>query len=135
MRVIGVDVEKYKAIELQQYGYKSSDEVLGITVKINASENITTNLQKQTMHKEAFDVFKNVFPLSPKIGDIIVWSHVPARDQYGKTEDTVAITYSMARSLYEKISWDSFFYSQLPDLLKSEAKSDLRNSYIELIKF
>ena len=135
VRVIGISVEKYKAIELREYGYKPNAEVVGIIVKINASENVTKNLMKQTMHKEAFKVFKDIFPLSPTIGDILVWSYLPTKDKFGNVKDDVATTYTMSRSLFEKVNWSELNYSELPNLLKSEAKNDLRNAYTELINF
>lgn len=134
-RVIGIDVEKYKAVDLQEYGYKADQEVFGVTVKLNSSENVTVNLQKQTLYKEAFNVLKNTFPLSPQIGDVIVWAYLPVKDKYGNTKDDIAITFSMARSLSEKINWGELNYSKLPDLLKLEGKNDIRNAYTELIKF
>jgi len=134
-RIVGIDVEKYKAVELQQFGYQANTDVVAVTVKINASENLTTNLQKGTMHDEAFKVFKNVFPLSPTMGDVLVWSYLPVKDKYGNIKDDVAITYSMARSLFEKINWNDLNHRELPNLLNSEAKTDWRNGYVELVKF
>lgn len=134
-RVIGIDAEKYNATELRDFGYKPSDEVVGITVKMNASENLTTNLQKQTMHKEAFDVFKNVFPLSSTIGDVVVWSYLPVQDKFGNAKDEIAITYVMSRSLFAKVNWEGLNYSELPNLLQSETKNNPLNSYRELIRF
>lgn len=135
VRVVGIGVEKYKAVELREYGYKTNAEVVGITVKINASENVTKNLMKQTMHKEAFKVFKDIFPLSATIGDVVVWSYLPVKDKFGNIKDDVAITYVMSRPLFEKVNWSGLNYSELPNLLKSEAKNDLRNAYTELINF
>ena len=134
-RIIGIDVEKYNAVELRDFGYKPNDEVIGITVKINASENLTANLQKQTTHKEAFDVFKNVFPLSSTIGDIVVWSYLPVKDKFGNVKDEIAITYVMSRSLFVKVNWGGLNYSELPNLLQSETKNNQLNSYRELIRF
>ena len=120
---------------MQEFGYKAGAEVIGVIVKINASENITSNLQKQTLHKEAFNVLKNTFPLSPTIGDVVVWSYLPVKDKFGNVKDGIAISYAMSRPLFEKINWNGLNYSELPNLLKSEVRNDLRNAYTELIGF
>lgn len=133
--IISVKTDKYTALELQQFGHKQGEEVFEVMVKVNASENVTSNLTKQTMHKEAFAIFKNVFPLSPKIGDVLVWSYIPTKDQYGNMKSDVGITYSMARSLFSKVNWGNMNYSELPALLKAENKSNPLNNYVELIKF
>lgn len=134
-RVIGVEVDKYNASMLSEYGYKAGEEKVGLLVKINASENLTANLQKNTMHKEATQVFQNTFSTDPAIADIIVWSYIPVKDQYGNTKDDVGIIYSMSRELWKKINWANFQYTDLPGLLLSERKLDDRNSYFEKIKF
>jgi hypothetical protein len=133
--VVGVEVTKYNATELKAYKFNSTDEVSGVLIKINASENLTTNLQKGTMDDEASDIYQAVFPLSPKIGDIIIWSQLPVKDQYGNTKDDTAIVFAMARPSFEKVNWSNFNHRDLPGLLDSEERLDDRNGYSELIKF
>jgi hypothetical protein len=120
---------------LAMYKYPSDAPISGILVKINASENLTTNLQKGTMSDEAVKVFQAVFPLDHNIGDIIIWSQLPVKDQYGNLKDDTAIVYSMSRSLFDKINWTNYNHRDLPILLKSEGKIDDRNNYYESIKF
>lgn len=134
-RVIGITAEKYNAVELAEYKYPAGANVTDVLVKINASENLTTNLQKGTMDDEAFDIFKNTFPLSPEIGDVIIWSYMPTKDQYGNQKDDIAIIYSMGRPLFEKINWTTLNHRELPDLLRKEGAVDTRNGYAEKIKF
>ncbi len=134
-RVVGVEITKYDASMISAYKYKSGDSVVYLLIKINADENLTTNLQKNTMHDEAVKIAKAVFPVDQTIGDIIIYSQLPLKDQYGNTEDGTAITYSMSRSLFDKINWSNFSYRDLPTLLKSEHKIDDRNNYSESIKF
>lgn len=133
--VVKVEVENYKSSELIAYGYKAEDKIKSVFIVINASENITTNLQKGAMAGEAEKIFKGVFPLSGDIGDIIIWSQLPIKDQYGNIKDDTAITYAMARPLFEKINWDNLNHRELPNLLNSEDKNDDRNGSYELLKF
>ena len=133
--VVGVEVDEYNDAELKASNYPASTKVSGVLVKINASENLTTNLQKGTMADEASDVFQATFPLSSEIGDVIVWSQLPVKDQYGNTKDDTALVFAMARPSYEKVNWVSFSHRDLPTLLKTEEKVDDRNGYSELIKF
>lgn len=134
-RVVSVEVDKYNASVLSIYKYLSGSKINGILVKINASENLTTNLQKGAMHGEAVKVFQATFPLDPNIGDVIIWSQLPVKDQYGNLKDDTAIIYSMSRSLFEKVNWTNYNHRDLPALLKSENKIDDRNNYYESIKF
>jgi len=134
-RVVSVEVDKYKASVLAMYKYSSGSKISGILVKINASENLTTNLQKGAMHGEAVKVFQATFPTDPNIGDVIIWSQLPVKDQYGNLKDDTAIVYSMSRSLFEKVNWTNYNHRDLPTLLKSESKIDDRNNYYENIKF
>lgn len=134
-RVARIEVDKYNASELQAYGYKPTDDVKGVLIVINASENLTTNLQKGTMAGEAAKAFQAIFPLSSQIGDVIVWSQLPIKDQYGNVRDDTAITFAMGRPLYEKINWANLNHRDLPTLLNSEDTKDDRNGSHELIKF
>lgn len=133
--VVRVEVATYNDNDLKMYGYKPTDEVKGLLIIINASENLTTNLQKSTMADEAADIFQNVFPLSSQIGDIIIWSQLPVKDQYGNTKDDTAITYAMGRPLFAKINWSNFNHRDLPALLNNEDTADDRNGSYELIGF
>ena len=133
--VVEVSMRQYNAAELKAYNYNPADKVFIAFIKINSSENFTTNLQKATMNKEATKIFQKVFPLQSDIVDITLWSQLPLKDQYGNQGDDVAIIYGMARPLFDKIKWDNFYYRDLPDLLKSEGRVDDRNSYFEKIKF
>jgi hypothetical protein len=134
-RIVSVEIEKYNASMLTMYKYPSGSKISGILVKINASENLTTNLQKGSMHGEAVKVFQAVFPTDPTIGDVIIWSQLPVKDQYGNLKDDTAIIYSMSRSLFDKVNWTNYNHRDLPTLLKSEGKIDDRNNYYESIKF
>lgn len=133
--VVKVEVNKYNAAELKAYGYKSIDDVKGLLITINASENLTTKLQKGSMAGEAAKIFQSVFPLSSQIGDIIIWSQLPTKDQYGNTKDSTTITYAMGRPLFEKMNWTDYNHRDLPALLNNENKVDDRNGSLELIKF
>lgn len=134
-RVVKVEITPYKASEIKEYGYKSNEDVKEVLIVINASENLTTNLQKATLSKEASKIFQSVFPLSPQIGDVIVWSQLPVKDQYGNVEDKTAVTYHMARPLFNKVNWDNFNYRDLTTLLNNEDKIDDRNGSTEIVKF
>ncbi len=134
-RVVSVKVSNYNSVELSAYGYKPTDTVKGVLVTINASENLTTNLQKGTMADEAVKIFQAVFPLSSQIGDVGVWSQLPVKDKYGNTKDDTAITFVMTRPLYQKVNWSNFNHRDLPTLLNSESRIDDRNGSHELIKF
>lgn len=135
LRVVGVEVDKYNAQMLSDYGYKSGNSIVGLLITINADENLTVNLQKGTMHNEASKIVQAVFPLDQTIGDIIIWSQLPVKNQYGNTKDDTAIVYSIARPLFDKINWSNFDYHNLPTLLRSEHAIDDRNNYYENIKF
>ncbi len=134
-RVVSIEVTKYKPTELSTYSYKSTDEIKGVFIKINASENLTSNLQKSTLNKEASQLAQEVFKVSSEIGDIILWSQLPLADKYGNKKDGTAVAYSIARPLYEKINWTDFYYNKLPEVLKSEHSADDRNNYYEAIRF
>ncbi|MCX6702216.1 MAG: hypothetical protein NTX96_03440 [Candidatus Zambryskibacteria bacterium] len=134
-RVVGVEIDKYNAKMLSAYKYKSGASVVGLLIKINADENLTINLQKGTMHDEATKIAQAVFPIDQTIGDIIIWSQLPVKDQYGNIKDDTAIVYSISRTLFNKINWSNFNHSDLPTLLKSENSVDDRNNYFENIKF
>ncbi len=134
-RVVRVEITPYDSSMLSGYGYKPTDSVKSILVVINASENLTTNLQKGSMAGEAVKVFQSVFPISDEIGDIIIWSQLPVKDQYGNVKDGTAITYSMGRPLFQKINWTNFNHRDLPTLLNTEDRVDDRNGSHELIKF
>ncbi len=134
-RVVSVELTAYKSSELSTYGYASTNTVQGAFIKTNASENLTSNLQKMTLHKEAAKIFQDTFSSFSQIGDVIIWERLPVSDQYGNQKDDTAIVYAMSRSLYDKINWASFSYTTLPDLLKSEGHTDDRNSYYEAIRF
>ena len=134
-RVMEVEVNKYNTQMLSLYKYNSGDSVVGLLIRVNADENITTNLQKGTMNDEATKIAQVVFPIDPTIGDIIIWSQLPVKDQYGNVKDDTAIIYSISRSLFNKINWSNFNHNDLPSLLKSEVKIDDRNGYFEKIKF
>lgn len=134
-RVVGVEISKYTTKLLEMYKYKNTDVVNGILVKINSDENLTTNLQKGTMHNEAAKIMQAIFPIDSNIGDIIIWSQLPVKDQYGNAKDDTAIIYSVSRALFSKINWNNFDYHDLPNLLKSENGTDDRNNYFENIKF
>ena len=134
-RVVSVEIDKYDAKMLSTYKYKSGESVVGLLIKINADENLTTNLQKGTMHDEATKIARAVFPINQTIGDIIIWSQLPVKDQYGNIKDDTAIVYSISRSLFNKINWSNFNHRDLPALLKSENSTDDRNNYFENIKF
>jgi hypothetical protein len=120
---------------ISAYKYKSGETVVYPLIKINADENLTTNLQKSTMHDEAVKIAKAVFSVDQTIGDIIIWSQLPVKDQYGNVKDDTAIIYSMSRSLFNKVNWGNFSYRDLPTLLKTEHNIDDRNNYSESIKF
>lgn len=134
-RVVGVEITKYDASMISAYKYKSGETVVYPLIKINADENLTTNLQKSTMNDEAVKIAKAVFPVDQTIGDIIIWSQLPVKDQYGNIKDDTAIIYSMSRSLFDKVNWSNFSYRDLPTLLKTEHNIDDRNNYSESIKF
>ncbi|MDP2709396.1 MAG: hypothetical protein Q8O93_05155 [bacterium] len=134
-RVVGIEITKYDASMISAYKYKSGDTVVYPLIKINADENITTNLQKSTLHDEAVKIAKAVFPIDQTIGDIIIYSQLPLKDQYGNTEDGTVIIYSMSRALFDKVNWSNFSYRDLPTLLKTEHSIDDRNNYSESIKF
>jgi len=134
-RVVGVEITKYDASMISAYKYKSGETVVYPLIKINADENLTTNLQKSTMNDEAVKIAKAVFPVDQTIGDIIIWSQLPVKDQYGNIKDDTAIIYSMSRSLFDKVNWSNFGYRDLPTLLKTEHNIDDRNNYSESIKF
>lgn len=131
-RIISVEVEDYKPTDT---GYTATKNLKGIFIKINSSENLNSNLQKMTLNKEASQVAQAIFPLDENIGDIILWTNLPLKDQYGNISDGLAIVYSIARPLYDKINWTNFDYNDLPPLLISEGKVDSRNHYHEDIKF
>lgn len=133
--LVKAEIEKYTAAELAAYGYKSSDSISRAFIQINSSENLTTNLQKGTMNNEALKIVRAVFPLDSNIGDVIIWSQLPVKDQYGNIKDDTAIIYAMGRPLYGKINWDNFSHNDLPSLLKSESSIDDRNGYMEKLKF
>ncbi|MCK9578967.1 MAG: hypothetical protein M0Q92_00775 [Methanoregula sp.] len=134
-RVVSVEITKYDASMISAYKYKSGETVVYPLIKISADENLTTNLQKSTMHDEAVKIAKAVFPVDQTIGDIIIWSQLPVKDQYGNIKDDTAIIYSMSRSLFDKVNWSNFSYRDLPTLLKTEHNIDDRNNYSESIKF
>lgn len=134
-RVVSVEIDKYDAKMLSTYKYKSGESVVGLLIKINADENLTTNLQKGTMHDEATKIAQVVFPIDQTIGDIIIWSQLPVKDKYGNIKDDTAIVYSISRSLFNKINWSNFNHRDLPTLLRSENSVDDRNNYFESIKF
>ncbi|MCL5410239.1 MAG: hypothetical protein M1324_00060 [Patescibacteria group bacterium] len=134
-RVVSVEITKYDASMISAYKYKSGETVVYPLIKINADENLTTNLQKNTMHDEAVKIAKAVFSVDQTIGDIIIWSQLPVKDQYGNVKDDTAIIYSMSRSLFDKVNWSNFSYRDLPTLLKTEHNIDDRNNYSESIKF
>lgn len=134
-RTVGVEIEKYNAKMLSEYKYKSNESIVGVLIKINADENLTTNLQKGTMDDEASKIAQAVFPIDQSIGDIIIWSQLPVKDQYGNIKDDTAIVFSISRSLFDKINWGNFSHRDLPALLNSESSVDDRNSYFEKIRF
>lgn len=134
-RVVEVILDPYKPSMLTEYGYKNEESIVGVLIKINSDENLTTNLQKGTMSDEATKIAQAVFPLNPIIGDIIIWSQLPVKDQYGNVKDGTAIVYSIAQPLFNKINWNNFSHRDLPTLLKSENRIDDRNNYYEAIKF
>lgn len=134
-RVVEVILDPYKQSMLTEYGYKGGESITGVLIKINSDENLTTNLQKGTMHNEATKIAQAIFPLNSTIGDIIIWSQLPVKDQYGNVKDGTAIVYSIARPLFNKINWSNFNHRDLPTLLKSENRIDDRNNYYETIKF
>lgn len=134
-RVVSVEITKYDASMISAYKYKSGETVVYPLIKINADENLTTNLQKITMNDEAVKIAKAVFSVDQTIGDIIIWSQLPVKDQYGNIKDDTAIIYSMSRSLFDKVNWSNFSYRDLPTLLKTEHNIDDRNNYSESIKF
>jgi hypothetical protein len=133
--IVKVEIDPYVPIDLKKYAYKPTDEIKGILITINSSENITTNLQKGSMDEDASKVFQAIFPLSSQIGDVIVWSQLPMQDKYGNNKDGTAIVFAMASPLYQKINWSNFYSRDLPDLLTNESTIDDRNAYHELIKF
>ncbi|PIR37542.1 MAG: hypothetical protein COV34_03190 [Candidatus Zambryskibacteria bacterium CG10_big_fil_rev_8_21_14_0_10_42_12] len=135
LRVVEVILDPYKPSMLTEYGYKGGESVTGVLIKINSDENLTTNLQKGTMHNEAAKIAQAIFPLNSTIGDIIIWSQLPVKDQYGNVKDGTAIVYSIARPLFTKINWSNFNHRDLPTLLKSESRIDDRNNYYEAINF
>lgn len=134
-RLVDVQVTKYTASMLSEYGYKSTENISSILIIINSDENLTSNLQKSTMDHEASKLVQSVFPVDSNIGDIIIWSQLPVKDKYGNTKDDTAIIFSVSRPLFTKINWSNFNYRDLPTLLKSEEKIDDRNGYFEKIKF
>ncbi|MDP2630884.1 MAG: hypothetical protein Q8P56_05775 [Candidatus Uhrbacteria bacterium] len=134
-RVVEVILDPYIPSVLTEYGYKGGESITGVLIKINSDENLTTNLQKGTMHNEATKIAQAIFPLNSTIGDIIIWSQLPVKDQYGNVKDGTAIVYSIARPLFDKINWSNFNHRDLPTLLKSENRIDDRNNYYEAIKF
>lgn len=134
-RLVGIEVEKYKATQLTAYGYKNSDTVVRVFIQINADENITTKLQKLGMNTDAATIAQAVFPLDQSVGDIIILSQLPLKDKYGNVKDDTAIVYSIARPLFSKVSWQNFYASDLSGLLKSEHSIDDRNNYLEQVRF
>ncbi len=134
-RLVDVQVTKYTASMLSEYGYKSTDNISSILIIINSDENLTSNLQKSTMDNEASKLIQSIFPIDSNIGDIIIWSQLPVKDKYGNTKDDTAIIFSVSRPLSAKINWSNFNYRDLPTLLKSEEKVDDRNGYFEKIRF
>lgn len=134
-RVVKVKVDTYSSADLKRYGYKTTDKINGVTITINASENLTANLQRGAMAGEAEKIFRAVFPLAPQLGDVAVWSQLPIKDQYGNVKDGLAITFVMSRPVYEKINWENFNHRDLPNLLNREKATDDRNGSHEMIKF
>lgn len=104
-------------------------------VKVNASENLTSNLEKSTLNKEAVKITQAVFPVDPKIQELVIWSYLPVKDKYGNTKDDVVVIYSVSRSLFSKINWTNFDNNSFPDLLRSESKTDFASGYVEKVKF
>lgn len=133
-RIIEVKVDKYSAVELKEMGYKADEQIRGVFIKMNSSENLTGNLQRMTLNKEAVAVFESVFPLSEKIGDVLIWTTLPFKDKYGNIKDETVSTYHMSRPLFKKINWVNYSPNGLPELLKAEGHSTLGNYYVELIK-
>jgi hypothetical protein len=130
-----VELTKYSPSMLKEYGYKTGTDISTAFIEINSSENLTANLQKGTMNTEAMKIFKAIFAQYPNIGDITLWSDLPMKDKYGNVSDDRAIIYSMARPLYDKVNWTNFYNNELPELLKSETRTDDRNNYVERVSF
>lgn len=121
-RIISVELDDISGGEKQAF------------IKVNASKNLIGNLQKATLSKEAMKINQAVFPVDSSITELVIWSYLPTTDKYGNVKDDVVVIYSSSKDLFNKVNWATFDYHTLPDLLKSENKTDDRNNYVEKVR-
>jgi hypothetical protein len=132
-RVKSVKISDYTDKEKTDVGYNKEEKSKSVLIELNSSENLTSNLQKATLHKEAVETFKAVFSTDGNIKDAVVWAYLPLRDQYGNVSDDLAVSYAISRELFEKVNWSNFYSDDLPALLRGEALKDDRNMYVQKV--
>lgn len=101
--------------EINNFGYDGTDI---ISVTLNASDRITTNMTKKGMWLDSVNILESISELDSfkNLEMITIIWQFPLVDQYGNTEDGKVMSMDFKKETLEKINWDNFQRDNLPNV-------------------
>jgi hypothetical protein len=97
------------------YIWQDDDGTSWVTIDYNADENLTANMMRSSMWRDAVDFYEKVTPLlSKNFNGAVLSGWLKTTDAYGKVDYTKAMTITMERPTWEKITWESFLSDNIP---------------------
>ncbi|MFA6918389.1 MAG: hypothetical protein WC285_06240, partial [Candidatus Gracilibacteria bacterium] len=115
-------------------------EIDGKTKIMNANfgllDFLTRNILIHDTGNISAEIFKAIFTSKLGTTDAEIRYYGKTKDRYGNEKDSIALSYGMDKTTYDKINWSNFTAMYLCDFLKEEMRANpgTMNSCFERVK-
>lgn len=106
--------------QIQIYTYDYTNDYKNIDIEYMADENLSTNLTRMGMWKDALEVLKGLpMVLDSQVMKITLNPCLKLTDQYGNETVDKVMAIRITREAWEKINWDNFIMDNIPNIAES----------------
>lgn len=95
----------------------ASGDNANIAININASENLTTSLQRTGILADSIDVYKKAFAERPGLNSLKLNWYLDLVDQKGNESSGVVVRLMVTRKNAESINWDNVITDNIPKIV------------------
>ncbi|MEZ3605494.1 hypothetical protein OB894_01685 [Bacillus subtilis] len=103
------DTDKLSSLEISDDVDNENKNIKTVNLELNGSNNLTNNMVKKGMLKEAEKLFPRIFE-DASVGRVIITWKFPLEDAKGNTSFQKVLSIQLERKTADEINWDKFKY-------------------------
>lgn len=106
-KIEGSIKELFDGNKLRGYDILEGDQGFVVDIRINASDNFTTNMIRMGIEKDMTLAYKEIFNRVENVDTVFIDAYLPLTDQYGNENDGSVYKTALDKDTASRVNWEA----------------------------